>query len=258
MYYFAEKSIMYYYFIMRRDIAEHDTGIGDKIIDLYQRRPKTAILMSGGGSNAESLLSDSLLRDLYDIDAVFTDNERSRALEIADKHSVSYISKHAPVFVTPQERSNYFSALADEFDDRGIDAIFYAGFMRIVPQEFCERFPGVNIHPADLTLLGADGLPLFRGMRAMETMRKRLQIVRSTVHVVDVPLDSGLSISLTNIIHPPAEDPDVKVHENLKVEEHWTFKRTLQLLGLGVVTSEMLPMDSTSIENLLRNAGVSS
>lgn len=218
-------------------------GITERVFDSYQDRPRAALLMSGSGSNAEAILSSEKLRDLYDFVVIASDNSQSNATPIAAAHKIPSLVQHQGNFSNPQEREDYFTIFRQNIARYGASIAIYAGFMKITSPTFCEALPGVNVHPADLTVTGDDGLPKYRGMRALVSMRADLGYVRSTVHVVDNPVDSGSAISLSETLTPNPEIANTQVHDRLKAHEHAVYTLTLELLGLGELSASEAPYD---------------
>jgi len=227
------------------------SGITSEVFDIYRQRPEAAILLSGLGSNAEALLVDEEFRDLYNVNAIVTDNPASNAHKIADENNLKLIKNFTDRFGNADERVKYFSALGSELASRGVKAVIYAGFMKIASPDFCESFPGVNVHPADLSIKSDDGVAKYRGMKALSLMRADVGKVASTVHVVDNPVDSGSAIAITEPVwEADRSTPDHEVHEMLKEQERIIYPRTLILLGRGVLLPSKIPYSHTEIEEL--------
>lgn len=227
------------------------SGITSEVFDIYRQRPRAAVLMSGLGSNAEALLGDEEFRDLYNVNAIVTDNPASNARRIADEHNLRLIENLSHGFGSPAERVKYFSVLGSELAGQGVSATIYAGFMKIASTDFCESFPGVNVHPADLSIKGDDGVAKYRGMKALSLMRADVGNVSSTVHVVDNPVDSGSAIAVSEPVwEADPSAPDYDVHEMLKERERIIYPRTLILLGRGVLLPSKIPYNHTEIEEL--------
>lgn len=219
--------------------------ISDSIFNTYTQNPEVAILMSGKGSNAATLLSDSEISELYKVQLIVSDNPLSSAEELAQRFGVKPSVMPAEKFQDNLARQRYFDHLANFLGQIGIKAIFYCGFMKISTPEFCAEFPGVNVHPADLTIISDDGLPKYRGMRAMEDMLRDYGYVRSTVHAVDVPVDTGLSLGLSECVIAEDGISAYDLHNRLKLEEHKIFPATLKNIALGKVTKNSLPFRLT-------------
>jgi folate-dependent phosphoribosylglycinamide formyltransferase PurN len=181
------------------------------------------------------------LRDLYNFSVVATDNPDSNARHIATEHGLDYLALPVGRFASREHRQAYFEDLSGELAVYGVQAAIYAGLMKISTPDFARRFPGLNTHPADLTVMGDDGLPKYRGMKALPVMRQELGYVASTVHVIDNPVDSGSAIALTDRIVPPMEATDDEAHDLLKKQEHYTFPETLRRLGNSSLRLEDTP-----------------
>lgn len=216
--------------------------LSESLFDIYASHPRVAILMSGQGSNAEALLAHEPLRRLYDIALIATDNVDSNASHIANKNDLETTVLPADHFEDAAARGVYFSELGGLLKDKGIEAVFYAGFMKVASAKFCHAFPGVNIHPANLTISGLDGLPKYRGMKAMSAMRADLGYVQSTVHAVEEDVDTGASLSLTPRLTIDKDMSNEQAHEALKSLEHITYPHTLQLIAEGVLNAANAPM----------------
>lgn len=217
-------------------------NLAEAVFSLYAERPNVAVLMSGTGSNALQIVKNEELRDLYNITTIVTDNSDSNAATIAQKFSLDLVEKHAGHFSSGNQRWSYFNGLSYSLHSKGIKAAFYAGFMKIVSPSFIEEFPGVNVHPADLRILGTNGIAKYRGMKAMSQMRQELGLVRSSVHIVDDPVDTGKVISVSEPIYPLASQSDNEVHDILKSMEHYAFPETLRLLGKGLLDLSAIPI----------------
>lgn len=217
-------------------------GITERLIDHYKTHPNAAILLSGAGSNARSLLCHPTLSESYNIIAVCTDNPASNARNIATEYDLECVVEPADKFIDTSDREAYFDKLGSRLGDLGVTAAFYAGFMKISTPKFCENILGVNVHPADLTIIDYSGLPLYRGIDALVEMRKNEGKVAATVHVVDSLVDSGTALSITKSIIPFNGESNVDLHSRLKNEEHQVFPETLVMLGEGQLTHDDLPV----------------
>ncbi len=223
----------------------------DSVFEMYSQRPRAAILMSGSGTNAEAILSDDELRELYDFGLILSDNPSSNAASIGVHYDVPVRVNPRDKFYNTADREEYFDNLGLILAENGVKIAIYAGFMKIATRRFCEAFPGVNVHPADLSAIGEDGLAKYRGMYALSKMRNELGAVRSTVHVVDTPVDSGSAISLSQYVMAADSCSDEEIHEMLKPKEHFIYTSTLRLLGIGALSAAKIPYGPQDIERML-------
>src|SRR5690554_355485 len=119
-------------------------------------RKKTAILISGRGSNMTALIRAAAESDFpAEIACVISDNPEAAGLGVAASANIS-------TFVV--QRSAFPSKAAHEAEiermlrQEGVELICLAGFMRILSPDFAQRWAGrlINIHPSLL--------PLFPGL----------------------------------------------------------------------------------------------
>lgn len=200
-----------------------------------------AVLMSLGGTNAEKILADEEIRDLYNISAIVTDTVTSRAEEIASRHGLEYILAQTGRFNSREERVSYFDALSAQLGSIGVGALFYAGFMRIAAGSIIERFPGVNSHPADLTVTDPSGIALYRGMHAIDLMRAGSGTIGASVHAVDHMVDTGETFvhSLPQVVDSGLTEREC--HNLIKPVEHQMYPLTLRMLGNGILRIADMP-----------------
>jgi phosphoribosylglycinamide formyltransferase-1 len=104
---------------------------------------KIVILISGRGSNMQALLSAKLP---CKIAAVISNRAEAQGLQIAEQHGIATsIVPHKEY----ADRAAFDSALAQVIDGYQPDFIVLAGFMRILTEQFVNRYRGrlLNIHP---------------------------------------------------------------------------------------------------------------
>lgn len=76
----------------------------------------------------------------------------------------------------------------------GPDLIVCASYLHILTEPFLAAYPGrvISVHDSDLTLLGADGRPKYRGLHSTrDAIRAGERETRSTVHRVTAEVDLG-------------------------------------------------------------------
>jgi phosphoribosylglycinamide formyltransferase-1 len=168
------------------------------------------VLISGTGSNLLALLK-AADHPLYPVRvlAVGSDNA-AEGLAHADLYGV-------PTFVVEPNRFSDVDAwsrkLQETIEHFDPDLIVLAGFMRILPPDFIERFgPNIiNTHPSLL--------PLFPGAHAVrDALASGARETGVTIHVVDAGVDTGPIISQKSVTVMPADD-EASLHERIKIEE---------------------------------------
>jgi phosphoribosylglycinamide formyltransferase-1 len=122
-----------------------------------------------------------------------------------------------PSFVVEPSRFSDVEAwskkLQENIEHFNPDLIVLAGFMRILPPSFIERFgPSIiNTHPSLL--------PLFPGAHAVrDALAAGARETGVTIHVVDAGVDTGPIIAQKSVTVMPADDEST-LHERIKEEE---------------------------------------
>ena len=142
---------------------------------------KTAVFISGIGSNLKSLIKFSKLKKspIY-INLIISNNPKSKGLKFG---KIFKIKKKIFDF---KKKNLAEKKLLFELKKNKIDLICLAGFMRILSKSFIKNFNGIilNIHPSLL--------PKFKGLNTHERVIKNKERYSGcTVHIVNSKLDSG-------------------------------------------------------------------
>jgi phosphoribosylglycinamide formyltransferase-1 len=134
---------------------------------------RIAIFISGRGSNMQALL-DSV-------------SKVRCCLVVSSKASAPGLAraKRAGIPTLVLDKKIDYEALHNELLKRKIDRILLAGFMKIVPASFIQRWQGkiLNIHPSLL--------PEFTGLSGFERSHEAKAAMGATLHEVTEGLDEG-------------------------------------------------------------------
>jgi len=175
-----------------------------------RQRPRTAIFMSGSGSNAEVILklAASGGASEYEIAAIVTDNpEKSRAAELAGQYGVPLVALSIREFyhangearislATPRGwelREKWTAMLLQKLVPLELDFAIFAGFVPLCG--VTGAYPCLNVHPGDLTVTDASGRRLLVGLHTIPVelaILAGLPAIRSSVMVAQ-PLLPGAS-----------------------------------------------------------------
>ena len=142
---------------------------------------KTAVFISGSGSNLLSLIKFSKLKKSpISINMIITNNPKSKGLIYSKQFRVK---KKIYNF---KARKLTEKKILLELKKNKIDLICLAGFMKILSKNFIKNFKGkiLNIHPSLL--------PKFKGLNTHErALKNKEKFSGCTVHYVNSKLDSG-------------------------------------------------------------------
>ncbi|MDA8562004.1 formyltransferase family protein [Gammaproteobacteria bacterium] len=220
------------------------TSLIDKILDLYINSPNVAILMSGKGSNADCILKNSHKYNNVNFISIITDNKNSNAYTLSKTYNTKYYCIDDKI-KTSNDRKEYFLNIKKYLIKNNINTLIYAGFMKISPEFFVKEFPGINVHPADLTIKNDLNAPKYTGMQAIKNaINGNESYLASTAHVVDSEVDCGAQITVSKKLHlNKNKNLNIsEIHEKLKINcEHDLYPLTIELLSKGKLFKKNLP-----------------
>ena len=173
------------------------------------KKIKTAVFISGKGSNLKSLIKFSRLKKSPILINLIVSNKRlAKGLKYADQFK---IKKKIFNFNDFKESEKNISILLKK---EKIKFICLAGFMKILSKEFIKKFNGqiINIHPSLL--------PKYKGLNThSKAIKNKDKITGCTVHYVTSKLDSG-KIILQKIIKISARDNPTSLAKKVLKQEH--------------------------------------
>lgn len=172
---------------------------------------RIAVLLSGRGSNFQSILSASQSGTLGgEIALVISNRPGAGGLDIAREAGIATALIDHQAYAT---REAFDADLAGALESQSPDLIVLAGFMRILTSEFVSRFAGrlMNIHPSLL--------PLYPGLH---THQRALDAgdthAGATVHYVTGELDGGPPVLQAKVAVQPGDNADSLAARVLQVE----------------------------------------
>ncbi|HYL55876.1 MAG TPA: phosphoribosylglycinamide formyltransferase [Gemmatimonadales bacterium] len=168
-----------------------------------------AVLVSGGGSNLQSLLDALRESPLARIVRVVSSRAGAGALERARRAGVP-----STVLQDPDDADELIAAL----DDARLGVL--AGYLKRVPATVVARFRWrlINIHPALLPGFGGEGM---YGRRVHEAvLASGARVSGATVHYVDEEFDRGPIIAQWPVPVLANDTPDSLAARVLEVEHH--------------------------------------
>ncbi len=180
---------------------------------------KTAVLVSGGGTNLQALI-DAEKNDLLEtaeISLVISNKEGVLALERADKAGIKrevISKKEFPNQMDFEEKLNQILV------ENQIELIVLAGFMSILSGQFTDRYVGriINIHPSLIPSFCGKG---FYGLKVHEeALKYGVKITGATVHYVNETPDGGQIIMQKAVEILEDDSPKTLQQRVMKEAEH--------------------------------------
>ena len=187
------------------------------------RRVRTAVLISGRGSNMSALIEAARSPDFAaEIVLVLSDNPAAAGLSLAGKAGVA---AEAVDFRAYNRKPAFEAALETRLAAAGAEIVCLAGFMRLLSPPFVERWKGriLNIHPSLL--------PNLRGLNTHErALAEGFAEHGCTVHLVTAELDAGPILAQARAPVLPGDDVAALAARVLK-EEHRIYPQALDRLA---------------------------
>ena len=186
-------------------------------------RRRTAVLISGRGSNMTSLIAAAQDPSYpAEIALVLPNRPVAPGLATARSHG---IATAALDHKQHKDREAFERAMQEVLEAHGIEIVCLAGFMRLLTPWFVERWSGrmINIHPALL--------PLYRGLHTHErALADGVRLHGCTVHFVVPGMDEGAIIAQAAVPVLDSDTPDTLGARVLK-QEHVIYPLALRLLA---------------------------
>ena len=183
---------------------------------------RTAVFISGTGSNLKSLIEFSKLKKSpITINLIISNNSKSKGLVFGK------------IFKIKKKIFNYKNKNLDEkkilleLKKNKINLICLAGFMKILSKNFIKNFKGkiLNIHPSLL--------PKFKGLNTHErAIKNKEKFSGCTVHFVNSKLDSGKIILQKKVKINKNETPKTLAKKILSQEHKLYPKAILKISNL--------------------------
>ena len=183
------------------------------------KKIKTAIFISGTGSNLENLIKFSLKKKSpIEVILIISNNSKAKGLKYAKKHKIK-----KKVYNYNKKKISETKTLKD-LKSNNIKLICLAGFMKILSEDFIRRFKGriLNIHPSLL--------PKYKGLRTHErVIKNREKYSGCTVHLVNSKIDSG-KVVLQKRVKISKKDTPSSLQKKILKYEHKLYPKAINKL----------------------------
>ena len=182
-------------------------------------RIKTAVFISGTGSNLKSLIKFSKTKKSpISIEFIVSNNSKAKGLDYAKSYK---IKKKILNFKNKNISENKLLSI---LKINNIELICLAGFMKILSKNFIKKFKGkiLNIHPSLL--------PKYKGLNTHErALNNKEKYSGCTVHFVNSRLDSGKIILQKKVKIIKNETPK-SLAKKILIQEHKLYPKAIRKL----------------------------
>ena len=183
------------------------------------KKIKTAVFISGNGSNLENLIKFSKKKNSpILIVLIVSNNPKAKGLRFSKKYNIKKM-----IFKSKVQIKNENNILL-YLKKNKIKLICLAGFMKILSKNFIKKFQGniLNIHPSLL--------PKYKGLNThARALKNGEKFSGCTVHFVSSKLDSGKIISYRRVKISRNDTPTTLAKKVLK-HEHILYPKAIKKL----------------------------
>ena len=180
------------------------------------KKVKTAVFISGNGSNLKSLIKFSKKKESpISINLIISNNPKAKGLKLG---KINKIKRKVYNFKRKYKIENQ---ILSDLKEHKVKLVCLAGFMEILSRNFITKFKGkiLNIHPSLL--------PKYKGLnthqRALDNNEK---YSGCTVHFVNSKLDSG-KIILQKKVKISKNDTKNSLAKKILFQEHKLYPRSI-------------------------------
>ena len=194
-------------------------------------RARTAILISGRGSNMAALL-EAAADPAYPAEIALVLSNRAEAAGLGRAAAAGIPTAVVESRDFRADRPGFEAAVEAVLARHGIRLIALAGFMRVLTPGFVGRWDGrlVNIHPSLL--------PAFPGLETHErAIAAGVRLHGCTVHLVSAGVDEGPILAQAAVPVLPGDTP-ASLAARVLAEEHRIYPAALGWLAAGRVRRE--------------------
>ena len=180
------------------------------------KKIKTAIFISGTGSNLKNLIKFSLKKvSPIEVNLIVSNNVKAKGLKFAKLYKIK-----KKVYNYDKKEISEKRILKD-LNLNDIKLICLAGFMKILSKDFIRKFQGkiLNIHPSLL--------PKYKGLNThYRAIQNKERYSGCTVHLVSSKLDSGKIILQKKVKLSKKETP-LSLQKKILKQEHKLYPKAI-------------------------------
>ena len=187
------------------------------------KKVRTAVFISGTGSNLKSLIKFSLKKvSPIEINLIVSNNVKAKGLKFAKLYKIK-----KKVYTYDKKKISEKKILKDLKSNK-IKLICLAGFMKILSKDFIRKFKGkiLNIHPSLL--------PKYKGLNTHHrAIQNKEKYSGCTVHLVNSKLDSG-KIILQKKVKLSKEETPSSLQKKILKHEHILYPKAISKIFVNL------------------------
>jgi phosphoribosylglycinamide formyltransferase-1 len=211
-------------------------------------RRRTAVLISGRGSNMAALLEATARDPAYPAEIVLVLSNRADAAGLARAAAAGIPTAVVESRGFRGDRAAFEAAMEAALARHEVELIALAGFLRVLTEGFARRWQGrlVNIHPSLL--------PAFPGLDThARALAAGVALHGCTVHLVTAGVDEGPILAQAAVPVLPG-DTEATLAARVLAQEHRIYPAALAWVAAGLVGPAGRPMGEGLVDGAVARA----
>ncbi|MBQ7252189.1 MAG: phosphoribosylglycinamide formyltransferase [Kiritimatiellae bacterium] len=204
---------------------------------MLTRRARTAVLVSGGGTNLQALLDAARVGRLPSAELALVVSSRADAYAL-ERAKAAGIPSCIAAKPKGEDLESYGERLLAALRAHGIDLVVLAGFLVILPANVVRAFPGriLNVHPSLIPAFCGKG---FYGLRVHEAALARgVKVTGATVHVVNEIPDGGPILLQKAVAVEDGDTPEILQRRVMEQAEWVLLPRAVEETARKILAKE--------------------
>ena len=187
---------------------------------------KLAVLVSGGGSNLQSIIDETrngILKNIAEVVIVISNNPSAYGLTRAKNANIKAVALDCK----NMDRKDYDDKMYSLIKESEADIICLAGYLKKIPEKIVKEYKSriLNIHPALLPKFGGKGMYGHFVHEAVVKAKEKKS--GATVHFADENYDTG-GIVIQKEVPVYETDSADDVAKRVLVVEHEIFPKAIK------------------------------
>jgi len=174
------------------------------IYDASKGQMRVAALATGSGASFRTVIEQQIEMEAqggcpYEAVAIFTDNPKSKVFDIGKEFNIPIFLNDIHAFYEKRGKKITDKEVREEYDRETInllepfkpDFLAYAGYVWATTAPLVKAFPGINGHPADLSIM-KEGKRAYAGANGVrDALAAGETELHATLHLVTTEIDHG-------------------------------------------------------------------
>lgn len=186
---------------------------------------RIAVLISGSGSNLQSIIDKIEKKEIYGELVLVVSNKRNAyGLERAKKHNIESLMIDSQLI----GKDDYNRQILEAVTEKNVELVILAGYLKILDKKFIEAYRNriINIHPSLIPSFCGKG---YYGLKVHQSaVDYGVKISGATVHFVDEEADNG-PIILQESVAVDFDDTPETLQSKVLAIEHELLPEAIKL-----------------------------